>query len=122
MAAPRQASTVTFLGLPGVPQLGLGLAALGRPGYINLGHGSDLQHKAVDDMRAHCWGVLDAAWAAGIRCGPLCYLCQLQCHRQRSFVEVMRAHCWQVMDATWAAGTRCAAMCGVGCLIVDMCC
>ena len=32
----------TFLGVPDVPLLGLGLAALGRPGYINLGHGSDL--------------------------------------------------------------------------------
>lgn len=27
-----------------VSAMGLGLAALGRPGYINLGHGDDLQH------------------------------------------------------------------------------
>ena len=32
-----------FLGCgDAVPPLGLGLAALGRPGYINLGHAGDL--------------------------------------------------------------------------------
>ncbi|MCB0113133.1 MAG: aldo/keto reductase [Caldilineaceae bacterium] len=51
-----------------VTQLGLGLAALGRPGYINLGHAADLgRNYAVDEMEAHAHGVLDAAWAAGIR-------------------------------------------------------
>ena len=51
-----------------VTPLGLGLAALGRPGYINLGHAADLGHNyAVDEMEAHAHGVLDAAWAAGIR-------------------------------------------------------
>lgn len=51
-----------------VTRLGLGLAALGRPGYINLGHGADLEDNyevAVMEARAH--DVLDAAWAAGIR-------------------------------------------------------
>src|SRR4051812_5004842 len=51
-----------------VSRLGLGLAALGRPGYINLGHADDLAHDydaAV--MAAHCHAVLDAAFAAGIR-------------------------------------------------------
>ncbi|WP_221090015.1 aldo/keto reductase [Deinococcus aquaedulcis] len=52
---------------PGTPRLGLGLAALGRPGYINLGHGADLPGKGVDDLRAQTWAVLDAAWAAGVR-------------------------------------------------------
>ncbi|WP_291426346.1 aldo/keto reductase [Deinococcus sp.] len=52
----------------GAPRLGLGLAALGRPGYINLGHGSDLgEHKDIQSMRANAWAVLDAAWDAGIR-------------------------------------------------------
>ena len=51
-----------------VSPIGLGLAALGRPGYINLGHAGDLDHDyAVDAMRAHTWQVLDAAWAAGVR-------------------------------------------------------
>ncbi|WP_188961588.1 aldo/keto reductase [Deinococcus aquiradiocola] len=48
--------------------LGLGLAALGRPGYINLGHAQDLTD-ARDPLalrdRAHA--VLDAAWDAGVR-------------------------------------------------------
>ena len=48
--------------------VGLGLAALGRPGYINLGHAQDLQHEydvAAMERRAH--EVLDAAYGAGIR-------------------------------------------------------
>ncbi|MFC3861841.1 aldo/keto reductase [Deinococcus antarcticus] len=52
----------------GTPKLGLGLAALGRPGYINLGHGADLgARKDVEAMRGHAWAVLDAAWEAGVR-------------------------------------------------------
>ncbi|MCB0130915.1 MAG: hypothetical protein KDD78_08710, partial [Caldilineaceae bacterium] len=48
--------------------IGLGLAALGRPGYINLGHGDDLAHQYdVAAMEAHAFSVLDAAWAAGVR-------------------------------------------------------
>lgn len=51
-----------------VTPLGLGLAALGRPGYINLGHANDLQHNYdVATMEAHAHTVLDAAWAAGVR-------------------------------------------------------
>src|SRR5260370_10937587 len=48
--------------------MGLGLAALGRPGYINIGHASDIQGDldvAVMEARAHA--VLDAAWNAGVR-------------------------------------------------------
>ena len=51
-----------------VSPLGLGLAALGRPGYINLGHARDLQatyDKAA--MQKHAHAVLDAAWQAGVR-------------------------------------------------------
>jgi aryl-alcohol dehydrogenase-like predicted oxidoreductase len=48
--------------------LGLGLAALGRPGYINLGHAGDLGGGTdVEAMRAHAHAVLDAAWANGVR-------------------------------------------------------
>lgn len=51
-----------------VTPLGLGLAALGRPGYINLGHAEDLaQNYDVSAMEAHAHRVLDAAWAAGVR-------------------------------------------------------
>ncbi len=60
----------TRLGAAGplVTRIGLGLAALGRPGYINLGHAEDLEHAydpAVMEARAHA--VCDAAWAAGVR-------------------------------------------------------
>ncbi len=49
-------------------RIGLGLAALGRPGYINLGHAADLGgDHAVTAMAANAHAVLDAAWAAGIR-------------------------------------------------------
>jgi aryl-alcohol dehydrogenase-like predicted oxidoreductase len=51
-----------------VSRMGLGLAALGRPGYINLGHAEDLQQQYnPDSMEAHAHGVLDAARQAGVR-------------------------------------------------------
>jgi aryl-alcohol dehydrogenase-like predicted oxidoreductase len=51
-----------------VTPIGLGLAALGRPGYINLGHNADLgTDKSISAMEAHAHSVLDAAWDAGIR-------------------------------------------------------
>lgn len=51
-----------------VSRIGLGMAALGRPGYINLGHAADL-HSDFDlaTMEARTHVVLDAAWEAGIR-------------------------------------------------------
>ncbi len=51
-----------------VTSIGLGLAALGRPGYINLGHADDLNNNHdVAVMEAGAHDVLDAAWKAGIR-------------------------------------------------------
>jgi aryl-alcohol dehydrogenase-like predicted oxidoreductase len=51
-----------------VTRIGLGLAAIGRPGYINLGRDADLgSERSVDTMRARAHELLDAAWAAGIR-------------------------------------------------------
>jgi aryl-alcohol dehydrogenase-like predicted oxidoreductase len=48
--------------------LALGLAALGRPGYITLGHAEDLADgTSVAAMEARCHAVLDAAWAVGVR-------------------------------------------------------
>ncbi len=53
--------------LRGTP-IGLGLAALGRPGYINLGHEDDLDgRRDVDQLRVHTHNVLDAAWELGVR-------------------------------------------------------
>jgi len=51
-----------------VTPLGIGMAALGRPGYINLGHGGDYQNgRTVEDMERRAFEVLDAAWDAGVR-------------------------------------------------------
>ncbi|WP_086818547.1 aldo/keto reductase [Allokutzneria sp. NRRL B-24872] len=48
--------------------LGLGLAALGRPAYINLGREDALpRERTVEAMRLACWEVLDAAYARGVR-------------------------------------------------------
>ena len=50
-----------------VSRIGLGLAALGRPGYINLGHGLDLAGRTdVAEMERHAHGVLDAAFERGV--------------------------------------------------------
>jgi aryl-alcohol dehydrogenase-like predicted oxidoreductase len=49
-------------------EIGLGLAALGRPGYINLGHDQDLTPgRSVDDLRLRTHELLDQAWQAGVR-------------------------------------------------------
>jgi aryl-alcohol dehydrogenase-like predicted oxidoreductase len=50
-----------------VSAIGLGLAALGRPGYINLGHGGDVGDPSVPGMERAAYAVLDAAWAGGVR-------------------------------------------------------
>jgi aryl-alcohol dehydrogenase-like predicted oxidoreductase len=51
-----------------VSEIGLGLAALGRPGYINLGHDADVgTDKSVDAMRSHAQTMLDRAYSAGVR-------------------------------------------------------
>ena len=51
----------------GAPRLGLGLAALGRPGYITLNRGADIADRSVEAMRARAEEVLDAAYAGGVR-------------------------------------------------------
>jgi aryl-alcohol dehydrogenase-like predicted oxidoreductase len=49
-------------------RIGLGLAALGRPGYLNLGHAGDLgEDRSVDALRRRTHEVLDAAYEAGVR-------------------------------------------------------
>jgi aryl-alcohol dehydrogenase-like predicted oxidoreductase len=52
----------------GAMRIGLGLAALGRPGYLNLGHGGDLgADRSVEALCRHAHGVLDAAYESGVR-------------------------------------------------------
>jgi aryl-alcohol dehydrogenase-like predicted oxidoreductase len=49
-------------------RIGIGLAALGRPSYVNVGHAADLgPDRSVDALRARTFAVLDAAFAAGVR-------------------------------------------------------
>jgi aryl-alcohol dehydrogenase-like predicted oxidoreductase len=49
-------------------RIGLGLAALGRPGYINLGHDQDLPPgREVEDLRRRTHELLEQAWQAGVR-------------------------------------------------------
>jgi aryl-alcohol dehydrogenase-like predicted oxidoreductase len=46
----------------------LGLAALGRPGYVNLGHAEALQHDYDPaSMERRCHAVMDAAYDCGVR-------------------------------------------------------
>lgn len=48
--------------------MGLGLAALGRPGYINLGHNEDLAFDyVVEAMERRTHRMLDVAYAHGVR-------------------------------------------------------
>ena len=60
----------TSLGSTGlqVTRIGLGMAALGRPGYINLGHKADLTGRTeVRALEEHAHEVLTAAYDLGIR-------------------------------------------------------
>ena len=51
-----------------VSRIGLGLAALGRPGYINIGHAEDLAYDyVVDAMERRTHRMLDLAYKNGIR-------------------------------------------------------
>ena len=53
---------------PNIGRLGVGLAAIGRPAYINLGRADELgTRRSVDELRAVSWAVLDEAYAAGVR-------------------------------------------------------
>ncbi len=53
---------------PHLTRLGLGLAALGRPAYITVGHGGDFpEGRSPEEMERHAHAVLDAAYAGGIR-------------------------------------------------------
>jgi aryl-alcohol dehydrogenase-like predicted oxidoreductase len=58
--------------LPAGPAIGaaahrIGLAALGRPGYLNVGHGADLGSDRSVAPCGRAVEVLDAAYAAGVR-------------------------------------------------------
>jgi aryl-alcohol dehydrogenase-like predicted oxidoreductase len=70
MAASEGFQVTVPLGSTGlvVSRLGLGLAALGRPAYINLGRSRDLgRDRGVANLERRCHEMLDAAYAAGVR-------------------------------------------------------
>jgi aryl-alcohol dehydrogenase-like predicted oxidoreductase len=51
-----------------ITRLGIGLAALGRPAYLNVGRDDALPaDRSVEAMRTACWTVLDEAYTAGVR-------------------------------------------------------
>lgn len=51
-----------------VTPIGLGLAALGRPAYINIGRTEDLgSDRSVEELERRCHAMLDAAYQSGIR-------------------------------------------------------
>ena len=51
-----------------VSRIGLGLAALGRPAYINVGRQRDFgSERSVAALERRCHEMLDAAYASGIR-------------------------------------------------------
>jgi aryl-alcohol dehydrogenase-like predicted oxidoreductase len=53
---------------PSLSRLGLGLAAIGRPAYLTLGHAGDFpEGRSVEAMEAHAHGLFDRAFDAGIR-------------------------------------------------------
>jgi aryl-alcohol dehydrogenase-like predicted oxidoreductase len=54
--------------LAGAPRIGFGLAAVGRPAYLNLGRVRDLPPvRSVEAMRARVGELLDEAHRAGVR-------------------------------------------------------
>jgi aryl-alcohol dehydrogenase-like predicted oxidoreductase len=50
----------------GGARIALGLAALGRPAYINLGHGEDVADPSVEEMESAAHDVLDSAYEGGV--------------------------------------------------------
>ena len=64
MIPPRRLGTTGLI----VSRLGVGLAAVGRPGYINLGRAHDMpQERTPEALYARTAAVLNAARAAGVR-------------------------------------------------------
>src|SRR4051794_8079715 len=65
---PPRSPLPACAGERGPQRIGIGLAALGRPGYLNVGHEADLgADRSVDALRARSFEVLDTAYAAGVR-------------------------------------------------------
>jgi aryl-alcohol dehydrogenase-like predicted oxidoreductase len=67
MSSPMPITTLGSTGLL-VSRIGLGLAALGRPAYIDMGRAQDLgEDRSPRALERRCHEVLDAAFALGVR-------------------------------------------------------
>jgi aryl-alcohol dehydrogenase-like predicted oxidoreductase len=67
MSSSMPTTTLGGTGLK-VSRIGLGLAALGRPAYIDVGRAMDLgQDRSPQALERRCHEVLDAAFALGVR-------------------------------------------------------
>lgn len=67
------------------PRIGLGLAAVGRPGYITLGRRSDLpEARTVAALEERAFELMDAAYAEGVR--------YFDAARSYGFAETFLAH------------------------------
>jgi aryl-alcohol dehydrogenase-like predicted oxidoreductase len=65
---PPRSPLPAHAGERGPRRIGIGLAAVGRPGYLNLGHGADLgSDRSVAALRDRSFEVLDAAYEGGVR-------------------------------------------------------
>jgi aryl-alcohol dehydrogenase-like predicted oxidoreductase len=68
LSAPTNPHSLRDVTSLNVSRMGLGLAALGRPGYITVQHASDLtRNYEPAAMERHAHAVLDAAYGAGVR-------------------------------------------------------
>ena len=53
---------------PTLTRIGIGMAAIGRPAYIDVGHADDFpEGRSPEAMERQAHEVLDAAWEAGVR-------------------------------------------------------
>jgi aryl-alcohol dehydrogenase-like predicted oxidoreductase len=62
--------TSSFARLKDCPRVGLGLAAIGRPGYINLGRDKEVgpgETRSKESFKENAFKVMDAAWSSGVR-------------------------------------------------------
>jgi len=62
--------TASFAGLKGCPRVGLGLAAIGRPGYITLGRDDEVgacAERSKEAFKEQSFKVMDRAWESGVR-------------------------------------------------------
>lgn len=89
-------------------RIGLGLAALGRPAYINAGRATDLPPgRSVEAMCARAGEVLDAAYALGVRYVDVArsYGLAKQFLRSRTTASRRSPSSWRPPGPRWVTGS-----------------